>query len=409
MQGGVLAYHAQAWTDLGATPWVAKTIREGIRLRWKDGPPPKRRATGVWSSQDTEKAMNDQVSRGLWRLSNPEDKVQFVSRAFAIHPQIKWETTTGRGSFKALHIPECTPLQDERGKRCSDCNGTEHLGCDSGSKRCIWTVSPARVGSKMASSGSERQGLPSAGTHSGNQCSSLHIYQAGANSLASNTKAGSHNNRLSRRFVSPISEEVLQGSSTPPGSIHCYIPKAWIHCESRKEHAASSTKIFFLGTGIQHADNGSRVAGRQTNGSPRSTPKVIKTQGDYTQTGSAHGWCAKSSSSSSVPISAPVNIQCAEGTCPIGKQQRMGQYICPSTCGIGRAESSPSPCRETGTDLGTITFAHKQKKTSAGTRSTSTIHSKPRASPPARHGQPTEWVHRSTAQNSQSPFDLAQI
>ena len=151
MQGGVLAYHAQAWTDLGATPWVAKTIREGIRLRWKDGPPPKRRATGVWSSQDTEKAMNDQVSRGLWRLSNPEDKVQFVSRAFAIHPQIKWETTTGRGSFKALHIPECTPLQDERGKRCSDCNGTEHLGCDSGSKRCIWTVSPARVGSKIPS------------------------------------------------------------------------------------------------------------------------------------------------------------------------------------------------------------------------------------------------------------------
>jgi len=84
MQGGVLAHHAQAWTDLGATPWVAKAIKEGIRLRWKNGPPPKRRATGVWSSQDTEKAMNDQVSRGLWRLANPEDKVRFVSRAFAI-------------------------------------------------------------------------------------------------------------------------------------------------------------------------------------------------------------------------------------------------------------------------------------------------------------------------------------
>jgi len=89
------------------------------------------------------------------------------------------------------------------------------------------------------------------------------------------------------------------------------------------------------------------VAGRQTDGSPRSTPQAAKSQGGHTQTSSAHGWCVKSSSSS-VPLSAPVNIQCAEGARPIGEQQRMGQYICPSTCSNGRAESSPSPHREAG-------------------------------------------------------------
>lgn len=85
-QGGVLARHVSAWMQAGATPWVVNTVREGIRLIWRDRPPKFRPAphSQSFASPELLAAMQEQVKQGFWRPATPRDNVKYVSRAFTV-------------------------------------------------------------------------------------------------------------------------------------------------------------------------------------------------------------------------------------------------------------------------------------------------------------------------------------
>lgn len=83
---GGLQDHLAEWVAAGATPWVLKTIKEGLQLRWKEKPPqqvqvaiPEGRCP-----PELEMTMNKQAQKGLWREVQPGDEVKMVSKAFAI-------------------------------------------------------------------------------------------------------------------------------------------------------------------------------------------------------------------------------------------------------------------------------------------------------------------------------------
>ena len=82
-----LQSHLEEWKKVGATPWVLGVIQHGLQLRWKGGKPPPPQARPPRDrpvTKQLEIAMEDQVAKGLWRPVNPEDKVKWVSQAFAV-------------------------------------------------------------------------------------------------------------------------------------------------------------------------------------------------------------------------------------------------------------------------------------------------------------------------------------
>ena len=82
-----LQSHLEEWKKVGATPWVLGVIQHGLRLWWKGGKPPPPQARPPRDrpvTKQLEIAMEDQVTKGLWRPVNPEDKVKWVSQAFAV-------------------------------------------------------------------------------------------------------------------------------------------------------------------------------------------------------------------------------------------------------------------------------------------------------------------------------------
>ena len=82
-----LQSHLEEWKKVGATPWVLGVIQHGLQLRWKGGKPPPPQARPPRDrpvTKQLEIAMEDQVTKGLWRPVNPEDKVKWVSQAFAV-------------------------------------------------------------------------------------------------------------------------------------------------------------------------------------------------------------------------------------------------------------------------------------------------------------------------------------
>ena len=82
-----LQSHLEEWKKVGATPWVLGVIQHGLRLQWKGGKPPPPQARPPRDrpvTKQLEIAMEDQVTKGLWRPVNPEDKVKWVSQAFAV-------------------------------------------------------------------------------------------------------------------------------------------------------------------------------------------------------------------------------------------------------------------------------------------------------------------------------------
>ena len=82
-----LQSHLEEWKKVGATPWVLGVIQHGLRLRWKGGKPPPPQARPPRDrpvTKQLEIAMEDQVTKGLWRPVNPEDKVKWVSQAFTV-------------------------------------------------------------------------------------------------------------------------------------------------------------------------------------------------------------------------------------------------------------------------------------------------------------------------------------
>ena len=82
-----LQNHLEEWKKVGATPWVLGVIQHGLRLQWKGGKPPPPQARPPRDrpvTKQLEIAMEDQVTKGLWRPVNPEDKVKWVSQAFAV-------------------------------------------------------------------------------------------------------------------------------------------------------------------------------------------------------------------------------------------------------------------------------------------------------------------------------------
>ena len=82
-----LQSHLEEWKKVGATPWVLGVIQHGLQLQWKGGKPPPPQARPPRDrpvTKQLEIAMEDQVTKGLWRPVNPEDKVKWVSQAFAV-------------------------------------------------------------------------------------------------------------------------------------------------------------------------------------------------------------------------------------------------------------------------------------------------------------------------------------
>ena len=83
---GGLQDHLAEWVAAGATPWVLKTIKEGLQLRWKRKPPQQLQMAKPEGRcpPELEMTMNEQAQKGLWREVQPGDIVKMVSRAFAI-------------------------------------------------------------------------------------------------------------------------------------------------------------------------------------------------------------------------------------------------------------------------------------------------------------------------------------
>ena len=83
---GGLQDHLAEWVAAGATPWVLKTIKEGLQLRWKRKPPQQLQMviTEGRCPPELEMTMNEQAQKGLWREVQPGDEVKMISKAFAI-------------------------------------------------------------------------------------------------------------------------------------------------------------------------------------------------------------------------------------------------------------------------------------------------------------------------------------
>ena len=82
-----LQSHLEEWKKVGATPWVLGVIQHGLQLRWKNGKPPPlqmRVPRNRQMTRELEIVMEEQVAKGLWRPVKPEDKVKWVSQAFAV-------------------------------------------------------------------------------------------------------------------------------------------------------------------------------------------------------------------------------------------------------------------------------------------------------------------------------------